>query len=85
MMNEKEIRAAVLKALTSVAPNVDTDAIDPAVNFRDQFDFDSMDYLNFVITLNEALGVNIPEIDYPKLSSLDGSVAYLKAMSDRAA
>jgi acyl carrier protein len=84
-MNEQEIRAAILKALTSVAPNVDAEAIDPAVNFRDQFDFDSMDYLNFVITLNQALGVDIPEIDYPKLSSLDGSVAYLKAMSDRAA
>ena len=83
-MKENQIRSVVLDALTSIAPNIRANEVDPAVNFRDQFDFDSMDYLNLVIALHDALGVDIPEIDYPKLSSLDSSVAYLKARTDGA-
>lgn len=84
-MNEKEIKSAVIAALTSVAPDIEADDIEPEANFRDQFDFDSMDYLNFVIALHDSLGVDIPEIDYPKLSSLEGSIAYLKSKIDAAA
>lgn len=76
-MTEDEIKAVVIDVLSGVAPNVDTQSIDPEVNFRDQFDFDSMDFLNFAIGLNERLKVEIPETDYPKLSSLSGCVAYL--------
>ena len=78
-MNESQLKDAVVDALVSVAPDVEAEELEPDVNFRDQFDFDSMDYLNFVIALHEALGVDIPEVDYPKLSSLDGCVGYLKA------
>jgi acyl carrier protein len=51
--------------------------LDPAADFRDQLDIDSMDFLTFVITLHESTGIEIPERDYPKLSSLDRCVAYL--------
>jgi acyl carrier protein len=47
------------------------------VNLRDQLDLDSMDALNFVIGLHEGFGVDIPESDYAKLTTLDGIVAYL--------
>jgi len=36
-----------------------------------------MDVLNFVITLHAALGVEIPEADYPRLAALDGRVDYV--------
>jgi hypothetical protein len=38
-----------------------------------------MDFLNFVIALHEALHVEIPEGDYPKLDSLHACVTYLSA------
>ena len=76
-MTENDIKDAVIEVLTEVAPNIDAAAIDPRVNFRDQFDFDSMDFLNFGLGLEKRLGVKIPETDYPKLSSLSGCVAYL--------
>jgi hypothetical protein len=44
---------------------------------RELTDLDSMDFLNFVISLHEALGVDVPEVDYPKLATLDGCVGYL--------
>jgi acyl carrier protein len=40
---------------------------------------DSMDFLNFVIAVHERLGLEIPERDYPTLSSLNGCVEYLAA------
>lgn len=51
----------------------------PETNFRDQFDFDSMDFLSFAMGLHKATGIDIPEIDYPCLSNLDGPIAYLKS------
>ncbi|GHD52570.1 hypothetical protein GCM10017083_28080 [Thalassobaculum fulvum] len=76
-MTEDEIRAAVLAALTGVAPDIEDETVDPATPFRDQFDFDSMDLLNFAIALHRSLGVEIPEIDYPKVASLEGCLGYL--------
>lgn len=71
-----QVRAKVLEVLAGVAPELEAAALDPKVNFRDQMDFDSMDFLNFAIGLHKAFGVDIPERDYPKLFSLDGCVAY---------
>jgi acyl carrier protein len=71
------LRSAVLEALLDVAPDVDTGALDAARPFRDQFDFDSMDQLNFVVSLHKRLGVDVPEADYPQLATLTGCVAYL--------
>ena len=47
------------------------------VGLRDQLDLDSMDFLNFVIAIDERLGVSIPEADYSRLPTLDAFVAYL--------
>ncbi len=78
-MDEAEIKTAVLEVLTQVAPNIDVATMDPKVAFHDQFEFDSLDFLNFVIALGERSGAEIPEIDYPKLASLQGCVEYFTA------
>jgi acyl carrier protein len=75
-----EIRATVLRVLGDVAPEADLERIKPAVTFRDQLDLDSMDFLNFVIGLHHALGVDIPESDYPKLATLEGCVEHLASL-----
>ena len=76
-MTEQEIREAVIVALTGVAPDVEPDSVEPGVNFRDQFDFDSMDFLNFITALHKRFGIDIPEADYGELNNLDGCVAYI--------
>ncbi len=78
-MTPDDIRREVLEALSAIAPEIDPASIEPEVNFRDQLDLDSMDFLNFVLALHERLGVDIPEADYPRLLTLDGAVAYLAA------
>lgn len=75
--SEEEIRRAVGLALSTVAPEVDLDAIDPSKDLRDQIDLDSVDFMNFVIGLHKELGIEIPDADVPKLGTLNGCVAYL--------
>jgi acyl carrier protein len=76
-MAAEALRSAVLEALLDVAPDVDAAALDASRPFRDQFDFDSMDQLNFVVGLHKRLGVDVPETDYPRLASLAGCLDYL--------
>ncbi len=78
-MNQQELRDIVITALTEVAPEVDPAAIDPDEDLVEQLDIDSMDFLNVVVAVHERTGIEIPERDYPKLSTLDGAVAYLVA------
>ena len=76
-MNEDEIRRLVVRALCDVAPDIRPEKIDPKENLREQLDLDSVDFMNFVVALHEASGVDVPESDYSKIASLDDCVAYL--------
>lgn len=78
-MTTAQIREVVLRVLGGIAPEADLGLIDPAADLRDQMDIDSVDFANFVVGVHTELGVDVPEIDYPKLSSLDGCVGYLAA------
>ena len=78
-MTDEKLKEIVLTTLGEVAPDVDTNNIDPDVEFRDQFDFDSMDFLNFATALHKKLQIDIPELEYPKLGTLNSCIAYLEA------
>ncbi len=77
-----EIRQVVLRILGEVAPEADLSSLKPDVNFREQLDIDSMDFLNFVIALHESLLVDIPEAEYPKLATLNGCIEYFLALAE---
>lgn len=76
-MTHDEIRAKVLQILSGIAPEADLERLKPDVRFRDQLDIDSMDFLNFVIALHDKLHVEIPESDYPKMTTLNACVNYV--------
>jgi acyl carrier protein len=82
-MTRDEIQDVVRRTLGEIAPEADLSTLEPNVSFRDQLDVDSMDLLNFVIALHVALHVDIPEVDYPKLDTLEGCVEYLAAAGAR--
>ena len=81
-MTKEEIRSTVLRILGEIAPEADLNQLKPDLSFRDQLDIDSMDFLNFVIALDEELHVSIPESEYAKLSSLDNSVELLTSLKN---
>ena len=76
-MNAGDIRRVIIDELRNIAPETEPGAIDPAADIREALDIDSMDFLNFVIALHERLRVDIPEVDYAKLRTIDGGVDYL--------
>ena len=80
-MQQDQIKTIVLSTLYEIAPELGEQNIDPKINFRDQFDFDSVDFLSFALSLQKRLNIKIPEIDYPKLSSLEGCMNYLHGMA----
>ncbi len=76
-MTTDNLRSAVLAELARIAPEVDTEALEPATPLRDQVDLDSMDWLNFIIALHTRLKVDIPEADYARLVTLNDVIGYL--------
>ena len=76
-MTKDELRAVALRVLGGIAPEADLAALDPGADLRETLDLDSMDFLNFVVWLHQATGIDVPESDYALLSTLDGCVAYL--------
>ncbi|MBS0578524.1 MAG: acyl carrier protein [Proteobacteria bacterium] len=71
--------ARVLDLLVGVAPDIDPAAVRADLDFRDQFDFDSMDLFNFAVAIHAAFGIEIPERDYRQLTGLAKCVAYLRS------
>jgi len=78
-MNEMELRDSLLQILSELAPDADVTSLDWDKRVRDQLDIDSMDFLNFLIAVDEQLGVDIPERDYGKLRTLNDCLRYLQA------
>lgn len=77
-MTDADIKTLVLRELGNIAPEIDTEQVDPTVDLREQFDLDSMDILNWVVAIHEVTGVDIPEADYPQMVNLNGCIAYLR-------
>ena len=76
---QEELSNMVQEEINNIAPEVDLATLDPAADLREAIDIDSMDFLNLVTALHHRTGIEIPEIDYPKLVTLSGMVAYLGA------
>lgn len=77
-MTDAEIRKAFLEELTKIAPDIDADGVGEGDHLQDDLDLDSMDFLNLVTALHQRLGVDIPEIDYPKIATVALASGYLK-------
>lgn len=74
-----ELKDTIVGLLLKIAPEADAAEIQPDVDLRDQLDIDSMDHLNFVIALAKRFALEIPEKDYPLLTTLNDCVAYVQS------
>jgi acyl carrier protein len=85
-VNEPEIKARVIEIIKAIAPELEEGDLRADRPLRDQIDLDSMDWLNVLVAVNEKLHVDIPEVDYGKLVTLDNLVAYIRGkLAQRAA
>jgi acyl carrier protein len=72
-----ELDALVRGILNNIAPDMDIAELPAEADMRDALDIDSVDFLSFVAALHEQTGVDIPERDYPMVSTIARCIAYL--------
>jgi acyl carrier protein len=77
MTLEEQIKKTVLGLIGQIAPEADVGGLESQARLRDQLDFDSVDFVNFALALQETFGVSIPEGDFFELGTLDGCINYL--------
>jgi acyl carrier protein len=75
----QDIPGRLLSLLTAIAPDVDPTTIEPGRDFRDQFDFDSMDRLHFATAICKEFGIDVAEREYAQLSGLDKACKLVRA------
>lgn len=76
--NTAELRTIIADVLAGIAPEASLENIDPNGPFREELDIDSMDFLNLMVGLKGKLGVEVPEVDYRKLTTLNLLISYLQ-------
>jgi acyl carrier protein len=76
-MTSDEARTLMRSVLRSIAPEVDLDDVAQGETIQEALELDSFDFLQFVTGLAEATGKEMPERDYPKMSTVEGCVEYL--------
>lgn len=84
-MNRTELEATCRRLLGDIAPEADTAGLGVDEPIAEALDLDSMDVLNFYAALDEELGVDVPESDYPATATLAALVAYLQPRTGDAA
>ena len=77
-MTRDEIRDVILEIIEDIDEDADFDNLDADKPLRDQLDLDSMDFLDIVMELRKRYKLQIPEEEYPELSSLNSCVNYLE-------
>ncbi len=78
-MTREEAMNIMRDVLHQVAPEADLGEVGPEEEMTVALDLDSMDFLNFMIGLHERTGIEIPELDYPQLTTVERCAAYLVA------
>ena len=78
-MTKAELQQIILAQLRGLAPEADLGDLRPHDDIRETLEIDSFDFLNFLIALNKEVGVEVPEKDYGKVSTLEALTSYVLA------
>lgn len=80
-MTRDLIQSTIFELLKRTAPETDPTALKPDENIREALNIDSFDALQFLVALHEKLGIDIPEEDYGKTTTLGSLTHYLEQRS----
>ena len=78
-----DLRAQVIAILGSIAPEIEAAELRDDRPLRQQVDLDSADWLNFLVAVHQRLGVDIPDADVAKLSTLDKLADHIRKLPKR--
>lgn len=77
--NGRASNARAASGPRQIAPESDPALLRPDQKIREIQDIDSFDFLTFLIALRGKPGIEMPEADYGKLTTLDEMVRYLRS------
>jgi len=77
-MKEDELKKTIYQMLKEIAPDTEPLNLKDEENIQETLYIDSYDALQFIVALDERLGVEIPEQDYGKVKSIKDLISYLK-------
>lgn len=77
-MTEAELKTVIFQLLKQIAPDTEPSTLQPGDNIRDTLGIDSFDSLQFIVALDEKLGIEIPEQDYGKIATLEQLITYIQ-------
>ena len=80
-MNQQDARTAVLAAINTVAPDVDTQELNTSSRIRQDLELDSLDSLELLEILAATTGVETPEDDYAALTTVQSLIDYIAVRS----
>lgn len=76
-MNTQEAKKVIFDVLSNIAPEIDPTSVDHDVDLTEQLDLDSMDYLNWLLGISEAAGIDIPQRDVSEFLTIEGAASYV--------
>ena len=79
-MTRENIKNLILEIIADIDEDAEFEALIADQPLRDQLDLDSMDFLDIVMELRKRHQLQIPEVDYPQLATLNSCVNYLEPM-----
>jgi acyl carrier protein len=77
-MTEEVIKQTIFQLLKHIAPDTEPSELKPDENIRETLNIDSFDVLQFIVALDKKLGIEIPEQDYGKTTTLQNLVSYIQ-------
>ncbi len=75
-MTRDEAVALVTRIVVQIAPDLAGEEFDPAADLQEEYDLDSMDVLNLVAAVGNAVGTEVPDRDAAALRSIDDFAAW---------
>jgi acyl carrier protein len=77
-MKEDELKKTIYQMLKEISPDTEPTNLKEVENIQETLNIDSYDALQFIVALDEKLGVEIPEQDYGKVKSIKDLISYIK-------
>ena len=77
--SREEVYQIILAQLRGLAPEAELADLRPHDDIRETLEIDAFDFLNVLIALNKEVGVEVPESDYDKVSTLEALTSYVLA------
>ncbi len=76
-MTQQEIKEDLFILLKQIAPDMEPSTLEPDENIREKLNIDSFDTLQFIVSVNEKFGIDIPEEDYGKITTIQSLSIYI--------